>query len=322
VSASKSNELRLSLAEWLYRMSENSVPYQARALAVYAVAFKATSNEELAILVGMDTKGVADKTYNKWKRYLSENGWVIVKQVTVGRVTTIEVEPAFKETPVTFTDLIRRNPSKFRGSSDATITDTPAVKVTDEGGKNYGLEEQITDALAVEVTADAAQDAPAHTPAPASITTHGNKESSSKIVTYEELASKLASSAREQGDEVAAELSGLNGSAEPMVRDILGWLGPRGEITNARQWLTSTLHTFGEDVTAQSYHKLKTDIATGKLIASPIHTWTRIAQRMKAEPKTAAPVKDTPADKRARIRQHVEAEAAKMKSEKQWRARS
>jgi hypothetical protein len=321
----KSNELRISLAEWLYRMSESAVPYQARALAIYAVAFKATSNEELAVLVGMDTKGVADKTYNKWKRYLSEQGWVIVKRITIGRVTTIEVSPAFKETPVTFTDLLQRNPNKFRKEQNVTITEAPAVKVTDEASKDYGSEEQITAVAAVEITDELAQDAPAHTPARVDITSHGNKESPSEIITSEELARRLASSLRpETNDEPAGELAGLNGSAELMIGDIQQWLEPPATKANARQWLASTVRTFGQDVTAQSYHKLKTDLVTGGLVAKPLQAWAKIAQRMKAEPKSAAaPAKDAQPTRRERIRGYVEEAQAKLRAEKQkWSGHS
>lgn len=145
------NELRMPFAEWLVRMSEEAVPYQARALAIYAVVLKVTANEELACLVGMDTKGVADKTYNKWKRFLSDHGWVIVRQVTVGRTTTIEISPALKETPVIFTDVKPREPRKFYGSSSVTITDVPAVettaepeKVTGETRNNYDRDVEVT----------------------------------------------------------------------------------------------------------------------------------------------------------------------------------
>ena len=130
----RANELRIPFAEWLYRMAEGAVPYQARALAIYAVAFKVTSNEDLACLVGMDTKGVADKTYNKWKNHLATHGWVIVKQVTIGRGTTIEVHPSYQETPVTFTDLVSRDPNKFArntyGSPLVEATATAPVEVT------------------------------------------------------------------------------------------------------------------------------------------------------------------------------------------------
>jgi hypothetical protein len=119
-------------------------------------------------------------------------------------------------------------------------------------------------------------------------------------------------------EELAGSLSDLNGSAEPMIRDILGWLGPGGSSMNARQWLASTLNTFGQDVTAQSYHKLKTDMLTGGIVAKPMQTWVKIAQRMKTEPKAVAPPKDTIADKRERMRKSAEAAEAKYKAQQQW----
>lgn len=154
------NDLRMSFAEWLYRMSEADVPYQARGLATYAVLFKITANDELAKLSGMDMKGLADKTYNKWKKFLSDNGWVIIKAVTVGRTTTIEVYPAVGTSPVTFTDVKPRDPGRFAlgksyetreqvtgesYSPDVKNTDE-AVKVTADESQNYEPEVKITEA--------------------------------------------------------------------------------------------------------------------------------------------------------------------------------
>lgn len=261
----KRNDLRMPFAEWLYRMSEASVPYQARALAVYAVTFSVTANEELACLVGMDTKGVADKTYNKWKRWLSENGWVIVKQVTIGRTTTIEVAPALRETPVTFTDVIRRMPTKFKASSSVPITDAPAVevtiepvKITDETSNNYGPDVETT---------------PENQPLRARI-----EPPSGVNIPLEntKLARDLTTSAR--------ELAGLNGSADPMISDIVGWMHG-GDEKAARNWLAAMVSQMSQDTVRRSYLKLKTDLAEGALIAKPLQTWTKIAQRMKAEPK-------------------------------------
>jgi hypothetical protein len=143
-----SNQLRMPFAEWLFRMSEAGLAPQARELAVYAVAFKVSSNEELAKLAGMDTivsgKSIADKTYNRWKKLLTDDGWVILKAVTVGRVTTIEVFPAFGSEPVTFTDLKAREARRFYESRsygsevEATDeTDASAVEVTDETRNSY-----------------------------------------------------------------------------------------------------------------------------------------------------------------------------------------
>jgi hypothetical protein len=143
-----SNQLRMPFAEWLFRMSEAGLAPQARELAVYAVAFKVSSNEELAKLAGMDTivsgKSIADKTYNRWKKLLTDDGWVILKAVTVGRVTTIEVFPAFGSEPVTFTDLKAREARRFYESKsygsevEATDeTDVSPVEVTDETRNSY-----------------------------------------------------------------------------------------------------------------------------------------------------------------------------------------
>lgn len=137
----KTNGLRMSFAEWLYRMSEAQVPYQARGLATYAVLFKVTENDELARLSGMDMKGIADKTYNKWKKRLSDDGWVNVKSVTVGRQTTIEVQAAFRTSPVIFTDVRPRAPSKFYETDPVRVTrknDSPPVQTTDEAVKVTG----------------------------------------------------------------------------------------------------------------------------------------------------------------------------------------
>jgi hypothetical protein len=138
-----SNELRMPFAEWLFRMSEARLAPQARELAVYAVVFKVSSNEELARLAGMDTvvkgESIADKTYNRWKKELTDEGFVILRAVTKGRVTTIEVFPAFKECPVKFTDITPKLSRKFYGSKTygETVDDTDEkqgsdVEVTDD----------------------------------------------------------------------------------------------------------------------------------------------------------------------------------------------
>jgi hypothetical protein len=154
-----SNQLRMPFAEWLFRMSEAGLAPQARELAVYAVAFKVSSNEELAKLAGMDTivsgKSIADKTYNRWKKLLTDDGWVILKAVTVGRVTTIEVFPACGSEPVTFTDMKARDASKFygreldRNSYETAVEDTDEigvspVEVTAEARNGYGETVEVT----------------------------------------------------------------------------------------------------------------------------------------------------------------------------------
>ena len=133
------NTYRMPLQEWHYRMAEARVPPQAQALAMVAVLYQVTSNEELAKLTCMDTKGIADKTYNKWKRYLSDNGWVRVTAVTVGRVTTIEVIPSLDTVPVTFTNIKPMAPRRFyeRNNYERTVISTDVescspVEVTNE----------------------------------------------------------------------------------------------------------------------------------------------------------------------------------------------
>jgi hypothetical protein len=155
-----SNELSMPFAQWLYLMSEAGLAPQARELAIYAVAFKVTSNEELARLSGMDTivkgQSIADKTYNRWKKQLTDDGWVILQAVTKGRMTSIEVFPAFQETAVRFTDLIPRLARKFYDRNDQsrtyeeTVEDTaehqsPNVEVTDEGSNFYGDPVTVTE---------------------------------------------------------------------------------------------------------------------------------------------------------------------------------
>lgn len=145
----------------------------------------------------------------------------------------------------------------------------------------------------VEPDGSSTQDARVHTRGRVDITSHGNKEFPSGIVTSEELASKLASSMREQTNQVSEDLTGslagLNDLAEQMVADAHRWLGSPSSVANAREWLANTMRTYGEDATTESYHKLKTEMLNGKLIANPIATWMRIAQRMKSERGVKAP---------------------------------
>jgi hypothetical protein len=85
---------------------------------------------------------------------------------------------------------------------------------------------------------------------------------------------------------VVGELAGLNGAADPMLKDILGWLGSGGE-SNARQWLSTFIVMHGQEIVKESYLKLKTDILSGGLISRPLQTWSTIATRLKREPAKA-----------------------------------
>lgn len=138
MTAPLKNTQRMPFAEWLYRMHEADLPYQARALAIYAVAFRISGNEELAMLAG-----VAERTYDKWKKLLLDDGWVIISRRVGGRGVGIEVSPALREVPVEFTDLKARNPRNYCALDEQDAeTKTPA-EVT--GAKDAGAE--ITGAI-------------------------------------------------------------------------------------------------------------------------------------------------------------------------------
>lgn len=129
-----SNTLRMPFAEWLFRMSEAELPVQARELAIYAVAFRISSNDELCKLSGHH-----DRTYDKWKKRLKDDGWVIISRDKGGRGIGIEVGPAFRETPVTFTDLSPKSADKYyariaHGNTGVSIAEDEAetgVKITE-----------------------------------------------------------------------------------------------------------------------------------------------------------------------------------------------
>jgi uncharacterized protein YdaU (DUF1376 family) len=79
-------------------------------------------------------------------------------------------------------------------------------------------------------------------------------------------------------------LASLNGSADMMIADVRKWMNGAPE-QNARNWLSTHITIYGPDVVKDSYAKLGTDLASGKLIAQPIQTWGKIAQRMRDERK-------------------------------------
>lgn len=119
------NALRMSFGEWLCRMSEADVPPAARNLAIYAAVLDVTGNDELAKLAGLEdaNKHAASRTYDKWKKQLLTDGWVLVSRRDGGRGIGIEVHPAVRQTPVEFTDVLRRNPRKIYPRKDCQ---TPA----------------------------------------------------------------------------------------------------------------------------------------------------------------------------------------------------
>ena len=88
-------------------------------------------------------------------------------------------------------------------------------------------------------------------------------------------------------------LGGLNGSAEPMLQDIVKWMNC-GDVKAAREWLANFLKQYGQDVVRDSYMDMKTRTVSGDAVAKPLQYWASAARRMKAEPQKpkVAAVKD------------------------------
>jgi hypothetical protein len=127
---------------------------------------------------------------------------------------------------------------------------------------------------------------------------------------------RLASSAREE----PPELAGLNGAADLMIADIVRWMSGGDEKT-ARTWLAKTIHLYGSEVVRNSYHKLSTDIASQKPIAQPLQTWSKIAARMRSEPKGDAAPEPTPKEStRESIRRYAEEAQEKRKRQRGYQA--
>lgn len=78
-------------------------------------------------------------------------------------------------------------------------------------------------------------------------------------------------------------LASLNGIADVMLKDIVQWM-TGGDEAAARAWLAKQIAIFGQKAVCDSYGKLGTDIASGMVIARPLQTWTKIAERMRDEP--------------------------------------
>lgn len=90
----------------------------------------------------------------------------------------------------------------------------------------------------------------------------------------------------EEGDNIiplraSQRLAGLNGAADPMLKDVIGWMAG-GDEQCAREWLGKQVAIYGETAVRDSYSKLSTDMASGskRLIARPLQTWCSIAARL------------------------------------------
>jgi hypothetical protein len=103
------NGYRMSLAEWLYRMTIAKLSPGKRVVAIYAAAFNITSNDELKMVTGLSTN-----TLDAIKRELPKDGFIIVGPGG-GRGRRSSVSPAYRQCPVSFTDIEAKNHTKFWG---------------------------------------------------------------------------------------------------------------------------------------------------------------------------------------------------------------
>src|ERR1044071_3333078 len=123
----KSNGLRMSFAEWLFKMTMAKLSPPKRMVATYAAAFDITGNSELEFLTGL-----SGRTLDKIKKELPNDGFVIIEPGIGGRGHGIKVHAAWEQTPVTFTDVSPRNPRKFypRKDCETPAELTPVIPVT------------------------------------------------------------------------------------------------------------------------------------------------------------------------------------------------
>jgi hypothetical protein len=134
----KSNALRMSFGEWIFRMAETNLPHPARLLAIYAAALHIKGNSELGFLCGIES----EKTLAKWKAHVLKSGWVTIEGRSGGRGHGISIGPAYKETPVSFTDVLQRNPGKFYpGNCGETPVRITPVNAENPGNGDGGLGE-------------------------------------------------------------------------------------------------------------------------------------------------------------------------------------
>ncbi len=103
------NGHRMPFADWLGRMAECGLAPAARVIAIYAAVFDITKNSELARVCGVSSP----RTLDKWKALLVANGWVLIPPCRGGRENGIEIIPAYRGTPVSFTDIKPRKGGKY-----------------------------------------------------------------------------------------------------------------------------------------------------------------------------------------------------------------
>ena len=102
------NGYRMPLAEWLGHMAAARLGAGGRVIAIYAAVFDITGNDELAELTG-----IKDRSLDKWKKQLVEDGWVVISGRKGGRGHGIEVLPSLRSAPVTLTDVRPKKGGKY-----------------------------------------------------------------------------------------------------------------------------------------------------------------------------------------------------------------
>lgn len=120
------------------------------------------------------------------------------------------------------------------------------------------------------------------------------KTDASKDITITTSPNKNKPTTSEGG--TAREQSVEDDLTEQMLDDICVWqrLIPDKERNRARQWLTTTIRSFGEGPTRTAYQQLKTRLFQREVIADPIRFWSRVAQGVK---DSAGKAKTKPANR-------------------------
>jgi hypothetical protein len=232
------NSLRMSFGEWLYRMFEAEVPPAARNLAIYAAVFDVTGNDELARLAGLEDskKNAASRTYDKWKKQLLTDGWVLVGRRDGGRGIGIEVHPAVRQTPVEFTDVLRRNPRKIypRKDCQTPAENTPVTSQTP--ANSAGVPKKVS-------------------PTPPS----------KKITKIPSQSDRLVNTSPRDADG-QSEIAGLNGATSLIVSSFAKWMNPHvPDVDGARKSIGEAVRIYGDRAVRDGFAELSADIADGKL---------------------------------------------------------
>lgn len=120
------------------------------------------------------------------------------------------------------------------------------------------------------------------------------KTAASKDITITTSPTENKTTTSESG--TAREQSVEDNLTEQMLDDICVWqrLIPDKERNRARQWLLTTIGSFGEGPTRTAYQQLKTRLFQREVIADPIRFWSRVAQAIKDSPQSRKQGKSKP----------------------------